>query len=94
MQVVKDMALTPADFLRDLDRALPGLDYRVDGTRVEVGDAERGLSITLRELEPRRLSGLLSLPRCEIAIAFRGYEAAERDAFLAHFYKAYQRGGG
>ena len=94
MQVVKDMALTPADFLRDLDRALPGLDYSVEGTNVEVGSAGHGLSITLRELPPRRLSGLLSLPRCEIAISFRGYEAAEQEAFLEHFYKAYQRGGG
>ena len=94
MQVVKDMALTPADFLRDLDRALPGLDYTVEGTSVEVGTAEQGLSITLRELESRRLSGLLSLPRCEIAITFRGYGEAEREAFLEHFYKAYQRGGG
>ena len=94
MQVVKDMALTPADFLRDLDRALPGLDYRVNGKKVEVGDAQRGLSIAIRELPPRRLSGLLAVPRCEISIDFRGYETAEREAFLEHFYKAYQRGGG
>ena len=94
MQVVKDMALTPADFLRDLNRALPGLDYKVKGTSVEVGTADRGLSIMLRELEPRKLSALLSLPRCEIAITFRGYDTAEQEAFLEHFYKAYQRGGG
>ena len=94
MDIVKDMALTPADFLRDLERALPGLDYRINGTSVESGSAERGLSIALRELPPRRLSGLLSLPRCEITISFRGYEAGEQEAFLAQFYKAYQRGGG
>ena len=94
MTIVKDMALTPGDFLRDLGRALPGLDYRVDGTSVEVGNAERGLSIALRELPPRRLSGLLSLPRCEITISFRGYAAGEQEVFLERFYKAFQRGGG
>lgn len=94
MTVVKDMALTPADFLRDLDRALTGLDYRVEGLAVEVGNADRGLSIALKELPPRRLSGLLSLPRSEISISFRGYEDGEREAFLERFYRAYQRGGG
>lgn len=93
MTVVKDMALTPVDFLRDLDRALPGLDYRVDGHAVEVGTAERGLSIALKELPPRRI-GLLSLPRSEVSISFRGYGEGEREAFLERFFRAYQRGGG
>ncbi len=60
--VVKDMATTREAFLRGLPAALPGAAYRVEGASVEVGDSTRGLTIRLRDLPPRRLSGLHSLP--------------------------------
>ena len=82
--VVKDMALTPEVFLRDVPRALEGLDYRVNGgdsgATVEVGDAGHGIAITVEPQEPRRLSGLWSMPRSKVTIAFDGYDAAEAAA--------------
>lgn len=94
LPVVKDMALTPAQLFRDIDRAMRGLDYRVEGQTVEAGTPERGLSISLRPLPPRRLGGLLSLDRSEVTISFRGYDERERAAFLDRFDRAYRRGGG
>jgi len=96
--VVKDMALTPEVFLRDVPRALEGLDYRMNGgaqgAAVEVGDAARGIAITVEPQEPRRLSGLWSMPRSKVTIAFQGYDAGEAAAFVQRFDKAFQRGGG
>jgi hypothetical protein len=94
MSIVKDMALTRADFLRSLEVAMQGLDYRVEGGVVTAGLPERGITITISPLPPRRLSGLLSLPRAEVRISFHGYDEPEQAEFLSIFEKAYQRGGG
>ena len=37
MDIVKDMAITPEDFIQRLDVALNGLAYRVEGQRIAVG---------------------------------------------------------
>lgn len=93
-RVVKDMALTPADFRRGLAVAMGGRDYAVEGDRVSTGNEDRGVSITLRPLPARRLGGLLKLDHCEVTIDFTGYDEGERAAFLHTFERAYQRGGG
>ena len=93
-EVVKDMALTPAQFFRDIARAMGDIDYRVEGAGVRAGTPARGIAIALRELPPRRLSALMVLPRCAVTISFQGYDEAERRAFLAAFDQAFQRGGG
>jgi hypothetical protein len=92
--VVKDMAITQREFLRDLPTALAGADFRVEGTRVEIGDAVKGITIRLRDLPPRRLSGLLSLARTEVTLVFHGHAPSERKTFLERFDLAYRRGGG
>ena len=94
MSVVKDMALTPEQFLRDIDRAMRGLEYRVDGHEVIAGTSERGLSISLQPLPPRRLGGLLNLDRSKVTISFQGYDEQDRAAFLDQFDQVYRRGGG
>lgn len=89
------MALTPEVFLRDLPRAMNGLDYRVEGRHVAADAGEgRRLTIDLSPLPTRVLGGLLKLERCEVTLAFEGWPEPERDAFLEQFYRAYQRGGG
>lgn len=92
--VVKDMALTPAVFLRWVPTAFEGLDYRLAGTDVEVGDAARGISLTFEPQPPRVLGKLMVMERAKVTLSFRGYDEAERDAFLGHFFKVFQRGGG
>ena len=94
LTVVKDMGLTRAQFFRDIGLAMRGIPYRIEDQQVIAGTADHGITISLRELPPRRLSALMVLPRCEVSIAFEGYDDQERAAFLAQFDLAYQRGGG
>ena len=61
---------------------------------MEAGTAEQGIAISIRPLPPRKLGGLLSMPRCEVILAFHGYDDAACFAFLHHFDRVYQRGGG
>jgi hypothetical protein len=94
MSIVKDMAMTRAEFLRGLEVAMQGLDYRVEGDVVTAGSADHGITITLSPLPPRRLSSLLSLPRAEVRISFHGYDEPAKADFLTTFERAFQRGGG
>ncbi len=94
MSIVKDMALSRAEFLRSLEVVMQGLDYRVDGAVVTAGSADRGITITMEPLPPRRLSGLLAMPRAEVRISFHGYDESEQAAFMGTFDRAFQRGGG
>ena len=94
MSTIKDMALTLADFKRGLGAALDGLEYRMDGHHVVVGDESRGVRIEVTPLPPRRLGGLFVVEHAEVKIEFQNYDAAEQQAFLKQFDQAYQRGGG
>ncbi len=94
MPTVKDMALTPGEFFRGVALAMEGREYRVESHGVEAGAAERGISISIQPLPPRRLSGLLSLPRAQVTISFRGHGAEEEADFLQRFDRVFQRGGG
>ena len=90
---VKDMAATWDDILRLLPIALRGWPYEVDDAEVEVGSAERGVTITVSVLPPRQF-GSVQIPRSRVALAFRGLDAGEQDTFLRQFDRAFQRGGG
>ncbi len=92
-RVVRDMAITPADFFRLLPRALDGLAFVAAADHVAVGDPGHGVAITIRPLEPRRIA-LLVIERSEVVLTFTGYDAADRQAFLERFDRAYHRGGG
>lgn len=61
--------------------------------RVRIGEAQKGVVITTRILEPRRIAGLV-LERCRVELTFNGMDAGEVAAFLAHFNRIYHKGGG
>lgn len=92
--VVKEMALTRADFDRGLASAMQGLDYRRDGDRLVVGGPDGGLSVAFEAMPPRKLGLSFVLPRARITIAFDKLDASAAEAFLLQFDRAYQRGGG
>jgi hypothetical protein len=92
-RIVRDMAITPADFFRLLPRALDGETYAVGADTVAVGDTRRGVAIAIRPLPPRRIA-LLVIERSEVELVFTGFDAAGREAFLERFDRAYHRGGG
>ncbi len=91
--LVKDMAATWDDFLRLLPIALRGWSYEVDGTTVEIGSPDRGVTISISPLPPRPF-GLVQISRSRVVLAFRGLDAGEQDTFLRQFDRAFQRGGG
>ncbi len=91
--VEKEMAITHADFLRLLPRALDGREHTVDGNRIVVEDGRRRLEITLSETTERRIA-LLALPVTRVRLEYRGYTGAEAAAAVGLFDRAFQRGGG
>ncbi len=91
--VEKEMAITHADFLRTLPRALDGREHTVDGNRMVVEDGPRRLEITLSETTERRIA-LLALPVTRVRLEFSGYTGAEVAAAVALFDRAFRRGGG
>ena len=93
-RVVKDMALTPADFVRLLPRALDGWEYEVGPGGATIGSAERGVTITLTEMPRRVITSLLSIELSKVEIAFHGLDPTEQADFLWRFDRTFQRGGG
>ena len=91
--VEKEMAITHADFLRTLPRALDGREHTVDGNRMVVEDGRRRLEITLSETTERRIAQL-TLPVTRVRLEYRGYTEVEAAAAVALFDRAFQRGGG
>jgi hypothetical protein len=91
--VTRDMGLTHAEFFRTLPGVLAGLRFQRQEATVEVFDADRHLTIHLAPEGQRRLAAL-RLPVTRVTFVFRGYAEAERAAFLQHFERRFQRGGG
>ncbi|ARJ67528.1 hypothetical protein WV31_18625 [Magnetospirillum sp. ME-1] len=84
---VASMALD--EFRRHLPLALRGRAYEwADGRTLMV---EGGVTVTVEEMPPLVLSGLLRLPRLHIAFTFAQGDGAD---FLAAWDRAFQRGGG
>lgn len=88
-RVVKDMALSEADFFRWLPAALDGVSWRRDGSIVV---ADR-FSIRLEPLPERRVGGL-SLPVMRVSFDLTGLSPPERLALIQRFDSAFRRGGG
>lgn len=91
--VEKDMALTREDFARLLPEAAHGLPWRSQDGVYSIGGSEAGVDIRLEPLPDRRIA-LIALPRLRVTLAFRGWSAEERRAFLDRFDTAFRRGGG
>lgn len=94
--VGRDMSIALAEFLAHLPYALRGLpawEPLADGARAVLPEGGR-VTITAAPAPPRRLSGLLTLPRCTVTLSFADCSAPAAAAFVAAFDRAYQRGGG
>ena len=77
------------EFRHHLPLALRGQSFHWTDDHTLV--VEGGITITIDELPPLVLSGLLTLPRLRIAFTFAGGDGS---AFLAAWDRAFQRGGG
>ena len=91
--VVKDMALTHADFFRTVQPLLEGEDHALHSGGLTIRQGEARIDIALGPEETRPL-GNFRLPRTRVEIRFRHCAPAAIEAFLARFDTRFRRGGG
>ena len=91
--VVKDMAVTPAEFFRILPRALPSRRYDICGRAATVDEGDCQVTIAVEPAPPRRLARVV-IERSIVTLTFTACGSRARLAFLARFDRAFQRGGG
>ncbi len=58
------------------------------------GDGDTVIHISFDPLPKAVLGGLLALPRARVTLDMQALRGAEQTAFLQHFDKTFQRGGG
>ena len=93
VRVVKDMALSHADFFRILPVLLEHERYDIHGDNIRVARGTGEIEIRLSP-ESHRQMGMLRLPRTQVELRFRECSAQAVERFLAHFDLRYRRGGG
>ena len=92
--VEKIMSLTLADFHRSVEALAPDIAARKGQTEFRIPESDATVLVRYEPLESTTLGGLLTMPRARITIFFNGFDEAGREAFLARFDQAFQRGGG
>jgi len=90
----KDLATSRPEFFRNLDVALKGQPYDIQGDQITVASGEKRIEMHIAPLPARQLGPLLSLERWQLTMEFTDYTDADREAFLASFDQAFRRGGG
>jgi len=89
----RDMACTPAEWLRWLPQAVGDHFWKLHDSSagVRLGDGALGLKW---QVAPPRVIGLVQLPRLLVDFRFGGVDEATRAAFMQRFDLYMQRGGG
>ena len=88
------MSLDLVEFHRSLKTLQPDVMLAEKQTNVFIPTDEGEVRIVYESLEKATLGGLLALPRAKVTLHMGGLGETERQAFLARFDKAFQRGGG
>ena len=91
--IEKEMALTHADFFRNIARALGTDDFEKPPDGVVLEDGAKRLEITLGPERTRKID-LMEIPACDVKLAFTGYGEEERAEALHLFDRMFQKGGG
>lgn len=92
--LTREMGLTHAEFFRSLPHALAPDRYRIDGTTVTVTEGAGRVVIELGPQGERRLTPMVRIPVTPVTFRFLELEGAAVQAFMRHFERHYQRGGG
>lgn len=95
--VVKDMAVTHAEFARGIGRLVPtrgtGRDSAAGSPVLQIPWRGGVVEVRLGPETTRRL-GMMSIPRTRVVLTFTGLSGGERDDFIRQFDRRFQRGGG
>ena len=92
--LTREMGLTHGEFFRSLPHALSPERYRIDGTTVTVTEGEGRVVIELGPQGERRLTPMVRIPVTPVTFRFSGLGQEAVTAFMRHFERHYQRGGG
>lgn len=88
------MGISHADFFRVFPTVIAPASWRREGLAIHVEwPAGVRLTATVSAQKQRRIASL-SLPYVDIDFDFVGMAASAREAFLARFDRAFQKGGG
>jgi hypothetical protein len=90
----RDTGGTPQDWLRWLPGACGSCTLNVIGLNEATVELASGTLALNWQVLPHRRIGLVKLPRLNVAYRFDGVDVAERQAFMRHFDRHMQRGGG
>ncbi|MGE5505193.1 MAG: hypothetical protein ACM31L_12280 [Actinomycetota bacterium] len=93
MRVERICSLSAAEFYRHLPLALARWQWHETGDHIHITLDGGRATVTFEPLAPLRLSASLSLPRLRVVLAIEGAQPV-RDAFIAAWDRAFQRGGG
>lgn len=92
--ISRTMSITHADFLRTLEQAVSGCDYRVQGNEIFVSlDSDSGVHIQLGEEHSRRVEPSVILPEVQVDLDFVGLTEDEAGMFVQRFDRYFQSGG-
>jgi hypothetical protein len=89
----RDMAITLAEWLASLPRAIGEHAWEQESGRARVRVGSGTLQLAWREAPPRRIA-LLALPRLQVSFKFENVDDAARAAFMKRFDLYMYRGGG
>ncbi len=92
-RLTRKMSITHREFFRLLPRAVDNAPVSRQNGRVIVYANEGRVAIFLAAETLRKLA-MLELPVTEITLEFTDFTDAAREAFLARFDLAFQKGGG
>jgi len=87
------MSITAAEFLRLLPLAAPQGLVSSDEMGALIVDGVRRIQITLSKRADKAHASL-TLPQLELCLDFCQHTDEEKSAFINHFERIYQRGGG
>jgi hypothetical protein len=93
MRIVREMAVSHAEFLRTLPAAFPADACRVSGSEITCEEEGRRLVIRLGPEREQRF-GSLTLPMTTVEMEFTGCSEEQAKRILVRFDACFRRGGG
>ena len=93
VRVVKDMAISHADFFRIVPAVLDSERYVITGNVIYIDRNTEQIAIHLSPESFQQIASL-RLPRTEVEILFSNCSKHTVDSFMANFELRFRRGGG
>lgn len=94
MSVKKIMGATRREFFRSFTHFAPDETRDESKSEFQVPHGAGHARISLRDMPPKKVTGLLSMPQLEVSIDFDGLNEQEISDFMDDFDLSFRRGGG